>query len=203
LLIGTEQTTPNAMNFSKYQKDLRKELSHVKMNTDVTKADNVTYADFIYLINPNRKILGQIWGLILNLFFFLIPILNIYFFYKYFNSFFLKVKKNAVSNTERQTTTKRDRRYKGGYRIEGMRYYTSFKHDKENPYNLLSDSDKRFFRLWKILIGLPVFMFALLLFLMYIGEAWGMYYPYFWAELLVGGIVSYFVAKSKNKQLFE
>lgn len=191
------------MNFSKYQKALQKELSYVKMNTDVTKADNVTYSDFIYLINPNRKILGQIWGLILNLFFFLIPILNIYFFYKYFNSFFLKVKKNTISFTERQTTTKRDRRYKGGYRIEGMRYYTSFKHDKENPYKLLSDNDKRFFKYWKIIIGLPVFMFALLFLMIYFSSVWDIYYPYIWAELLFGGVVSYFVAKSKNKQLFE
>lgn len=170
------------------------------MNTDVTKADNVTYSDFIYLINPNRKILGQIWGLILNLFFFLLPILNIYFFYKYFNSFFLKVKKNAVSNTERQTTTKRDRRYKGGYRVEGMRYYTSFKHDKENPYSLLSDSDKRFFRLWKILIGLPLLIigfFAIVIF--FVEGSEGYYYPYFVGELIVGGIISFFVSKPKNK----
>lgn len=164
-----------------------KEADYRRMNTNVEKSDNVTFSDFTWLVNPNRGTGKRILGIVLNLFLFAFPLINIYFLYRYWNMFFLEVKKNSLKDVKHEVRTKHDRRYKSGYRIEGSRYVTKYKHDKSNPYSPLTEKEIKFNRNWGIALGI-------------ISVACLFILPSFWVGLVLGAIISYPMSISKNKK---
>ncbi len=174
----------------KAAKAYSKNADYHRIHTDVEELDNVTYSDFVWLMNSNRQMGKRLLGILLNLFLFALPVINIYSLYRYWNMFFLRVKKNSLKDVKHEVRTKRDRRHSSGYRVEGSRYVSTYKHDKSNPYTPLSDEEIRFNTNWGIVLG--VISVACLFTL-----------PSFWVGLVLGAVISYSISISKNKKLAE
>lgn len=165
-----------------------KNVAHIKANTDVVKPDNVMFSDFTWFVNPNKSLLGKVLGVFANLILIGIPVVNIYFLYRIFNSFFLNVKKNTEPVTEHKVKTKIDRRYKSGTRVVGSRYVTVFKQSFQEPYLELEKDEKGELRNWSI---------ALLV----LGTICWFAIPTYWIGAPLGLAISFLKSKKVKKTL--